>query len=333
MGRVLVIGGGPAGLAGAVKLAAQDQEVIILEKSECLGGKPGNFTCKALEKCSSCGACLTAELTYKIDAMPSIRAVTGATLINITPSEPGYEVSYEDGGLHKELVDSILIAVGFELFDTSRIGEYGYGRSPRVLTSLELDMQLHDCGVEILGPMPRIAFIQCVGSRDLKRGVPYCSRICCLYTEKMTNLILDRAEGSMVDVFFMDRQKYPPIYKSGQINSINYIRSMPARVETVNSGELLVKYEEDSQCKQGLYDWVVLCPAVVPGPGSQKLCHMLDLEIDSRGFIRSFNNYETSQKGMFIAGGCTGPKTILESINEGRIAATYLLKDLGIELP
>ncbi len=334
MARILVLGGGPAGLESALYLATRNQEVILVDKKEKLGGSPLSYNCKATDECRRCGACLVSERVYQVHRHPLIQVLTESNL-SVAYSEAEIfrvKIMGVNGPLETE-VSGIILATGFELLDPSVRGEMGYLRLKQVITAREMEEKLRnakDDWEEELGALPRIAIIRCFGSREQSRGVSYCSRVCCLYSKKMAEILIDRIPGATVDVFYMDGQRYHPVYATGSRNSIRYIRSMPARIDKDPNENLIVRYEDASrsQIESGFYDWVVLCPAIIPMPDNHEVYEMLGVEKEARGFIASIDG-STSQKGIFAAGCCIGPQTIVESLGSGQTAAGHLLKHLA----
>ncbi len=334
MARVMVIGGGPAGLASTLHLAARNQEVILVEKDEKLGGSPRVYNCKAVDECRQCGACLAAEQAYRVQSHPLIQVITGSQVVAAQLVNGIYHMDVRGAeGAAMFTVAGIILATGFDIFDPAGRSEMGYQRLERVVTAREMEeilIKARGEWEEELGIMPRIAMVRCFGSREQSRGVSYCSRVCCLYSEKLARILIDRIPGATVDIFGMDTQRYHPVYAAGHQDSVRYIRGMPARVDRLPNQALVVKYEDSatSSIKQGHYDWVVLCPAVLPARSDRSLCEMLGIERDNQGFIASLGG-STNQRGVFAAGCCTGPQTIVESIGSGQTAAGLLLRHLS----
>ena len=193
MARVVVVGGGPAGLASALHLAARGQEVILVEKDEKLGGSPRVYNCKAVNECRQCGACLAAEQVYRVQSHPLIQVMTQSRLSAAQLVNGIYQVELSGTeGTTKVDAAGIILATGFDLLDPNVRSEMGYQRLDHVVTAREMEEILRNAGdnwEQVLGIMPRIGIIRCFGSREQSRGVSYCSRVCCLYSEKMAQII------------------------------------------------------------------------------------------------------------------------------------------------
>jgi len=344
MPRILVLGGGPAGLEAALCLADQGQEVMLVEKNEELGGNPRFYNCKAEDECRRCGACMVAERVYRAKQHPLIQILTGSRLISARLEGRSFIIRCQrDGflvppgatpaGEMEARVEGIILATGFEPFDPALRTEMGYLKNERVVTAGEMEIILQhadeDRWEELLGVMPRIAIVRCFGSREQSRGVAYCSRVCCLYSERLGQILIDKIPGASVDIFFMDSQRYHPVYGAGDQGRIRYIRGMPARIFQDHAANLILRYEDTgrSQTSQNSYDWVVLCPAMLPAREGSGVAEMLGVDRDERGFVVGANGL-TNKRGVFAAGCCTGPKTILESLGSGQTAAGQLLKHL-----
>lgn len=237
-------------------------------------------------------------------------------------------------------VGAIIVATGYDLFDARKKEEYGYSVHENVITGLMLERLLSASGPTAGhvvrpsdGKMPRkVAFLQCVGSRDEKTGNLYCSRICCMYATKEAQLIKEHVPEVEITIFYMDirafgkgfeefyrraEKEYNVRYVKGRVaeileNPVN--KNLLIRAENVESGELV---EEE-------VDMVVLSTGIVPAAtdGMEK---MLPIPVGDDGFLVTahpkVDPVTTCVKGLFIAGAAEGPKDIPDSVIQASAAA------------
>jgi len=336
-------------------------------------GSAGNFRVKVLKKpryvdetkCTGCGTCADhcpVEVLNEFDEghgmrkaiyMPFPQAVPRAMTIDKTNClecrlcekvcEAG-AVNLEQQPEEIELnVGAVIVAIGFDLFDSSEIPSYGYGRYKNVLTALELERLLcasGPTGGHLVRPsdgkIPRkIAFIQCVGSRDKRFGNAYCSSICCKYSIKDAVLIKEHTPDAEVSIFYIDLRAFGRgfqefINRAKTEYGISFIRSSPGEItEEPVTGNLEVWYEDTLAGSVGnlTFDLVVLCPALVPRTDAEELAKVLGIEVDRYGFFRASDDIaypvDTTVPGIFACGYCLGPKTgdIPDSIMQGGATA------------
>jgi heterodisulfide reductase subunit A-like polyferredoxin len=236
-------------------------------------------------------------------------------------------------------VGAIIVAVGYDIFDASLKPEYGYGKYKGVITSLEMERLFSPSGptegeIIVDGKVPkRVAFIQCVGSRDQTVGNPYCSRVCCMYTAKHAYGIMDRVPGAKVTVFFMDVRAfgkgYEGFHERVQRSGVIYRRGLPSEIFRRN-GNLVVKGEDTllGQPYEEEADVVVLACGLRPSKGLTEIAQTLGLEVDENGFMKELDPNDpviTSKPGVYLAGCCEAPKDIPDSVAEANGAAARAL--------
>ncbi|HEX9948911.1 MAG TPA: FAD-dependent oxidoreductase, partial [Thermodesulfobacteriota bacterium] len=236
-------------------------------------------------------------------------------------------------------VGAIIVAVGYDIFDASLKPEYGYGKYKGVITSLEMERLFSPSGptegeIVIDGKVPkRVAFIQCVGSRDQTVGNPYCSRVCCMYTAKHAYGIMDRVPGAKVTVYFMDVRAfgkgYEEFHERVQRTGVIYRRGIPSEIFRRN-GNLVVKGEDTllGQPYEEAADVVVLACGLRPSKGLKEIATTLGLEVDQNGFMKELDPNDpviTSRPGVYLAGCCEAPKDIPDSVAEANGAAARAL--------
>ncbi|MCR4400405.1 MAG: NAD(P)-binding protein, partial [Syntrophomonadaceae bacterium] len=265
---IVVIGAGVAGLEAALALARHGIESLLVERSARAGGRAATYSCKALEEeCQACGACLAGQKLAEVLECPLVRLRLHTEVQSAERAEGGFRVRLRQGDSQEEvLAQGVIVTVGFTPVFPARRGEFGYGHLAGVITALEAEAILQDTP-EAFAPGAQVAFVQCAGSRDPAAGIPYCSRACCLYVPKLARL-LAAVSGAQADVYFMDRQSYPPVYRDGN-QGLRYLRGMPSRVFPLADGRLEIRCAGPGgdQPRPRAYDWVVLCPAMTPAAG------------------------------------------------------------------
>jgi len=247
-------------------------------------------------------------------------------------------------------VSAIIVATGFNLLDPSVINEYGYRRYKNVITSLEFERLANASGptgghVTRLSDgkiAEKVAFIQCVGSRGLGRGVPYCSSACCMYATKEAILIKEHKPESEVFIFYIDLRASGKgfqdfIDRAKENWGIQYIRGRPGEIlEDPRTKDLIILCEdtESREVKELKVDMVVLCPAFIPKESNKKLSENLKVKLDEYGFFKAKDPtlmpVDTNVPGVFICGCCQGPKDIPESVAQASGAAARAVEVIAL---
>jgi heterodisulfide reductase subunit A len=238
-------------------------------------------------------------------------------------------------------VGAILVAVGFQEFDARKLGNYGYGRFPNVVTSLELERMLNASGVtggHVVRPSDmttpkRIVFIQCVGARG-EGGRPYCSRFCCMNAVKDSMLIRQHdPEVEDVTILYTDLRAFGKgfddfVQRSRDEKSATYVRGRPAKIERVAADDTLEVFVEDTlghEPKRIPADLVVLSVAAAPNDGAMELARILGIETDLYGFIArrdpAVSAVETNRDGVFACGSSVGPQVIPDCVAQASAVA------------
>jgi len=235
-------------------------------------------------------------------------------------------------------VGAILLGFGFEPFLAQRKGEYGFGRYENVLTSIQFERLLSTSSLTQGLPtrvsdgkkMEKIAFIQCVGSRDPSCGQNHCSTICCMYATKQAMIAKDRSPGLGVTFFYMDirpmGKDYERYYERAKTDyGIEYKRSAISSIKEVQQTKnLLITYvKEDGTFGEREFDAVVLSVGFTPPQTIKDLAGRMGLQLNQQGFCQTdeFDPAQTSVKGIFVAGAFRGPRDIPETVVEGSSAA------------
>jgi heterodisulfide reductase subunit A len=244
-------------------------------------------------------------------------------------------------------VGAIVVATGYDPFDPERKPEFGYGRYPGVLTALEFERLAAGNGptggrivVPGTGKQPEhVVFIQCVGSRDKQLGNEYCSRVCCMYTAKQANVVVDQLPNARVTVFYMDVRAFTKggeeFYDRARARGVRYRRGNPS--EVYRRGDKLVVRAEDTLLRRTIEveaDLVVLAIGLEPAAAGADVAGLLKLAHSGDGFLAEahpkLRPVDTTSDGIFLAGTCQGPKDIPDTVAQAKAAASSALIPLSL---
>jgi heterodisulfide reductase subunit A len=239
---------------------------------------------------------------------------------------------------------AVIAAPGFEEFDASLLVQYGYGRYDNVLTNVELERILSGAGPyqgRFGRPsdrsMPdRIAFIQCVGSRDSERD--YCSGACCMYSMKEAILLKEAHPEAEVTVYYMDLRAYGKGYyryflKARDCYGIEFVPCrIPGVEEVEESGRLRLVYESQrGDMVEEVYDLVVLAVGQVPGSGYRELGKVLGVDQNTFGFCKTDNlqgNVVSSRPGVYVCGSFASPTDIPRTVTQAEAIVSHIVQSI-----
>jgi len=254
---------------------------------------------------------------------------------------PVHAIDYEQNeSFLEERVGAIIVAIGFDLIPKENFGEYGYGLIPDVIDCLAFERLNSASGPtngEIRRPsdgkIPKeVVFIQCCGSRDPARYMPYCSRVCCMYTAKHARLYKHKVHDGQAYIFYMDIRSTGKGYEEFiqqaiEEDGILYLRGRVSRI--FRDGEKIAVWGVDTLSGKQVHimaDLVVLATAIVPQPDSKKLANILGIKTDEHGFFtesdRKIKPIETGIEGIYIAGCAQGPKDIADAVAHANASAS-----------
>jgi heterodisulfide reductase subunit A len=335
--KILVIGGGPAGLEAARSAAELGGEVILIEKRERLGGTPDRENYAKLTHHWRDASEAMAELSNAVTSNANVQVKYQAEVKGMSGSAGNFEVQIEAGGVAESLnVGSIIIATGFQHFDPGRATQYyNYYSFPDVITLTDLEKMLKEHNVvrPSNGQAPKkIAFIQCVGSRDRQIGNEYCSKVCCGIASKQAIELREQLPDSKVMIFYIDMRMYGywenEIYwKAQEQHKVNYVKGVIS--EVLKKGDQLLIRGEDTTMSRPMevtMDMVVLSVGMEPSAGTRAIAQLLGVKQNKYGFIEAggeggLDTVATSVPGIFVAGAAAGPADLNDSISSAGLAA------------
>jgi heterodisulfide reductase subunit A len=245
---------------------------------------------------------------------------------------------------------AVIVATGFDQTPPTAKPQYGYGNIPNVITGLQMERLLAPHGPygRVLRPsdgkVPEsIAYIQCAGSRDESLGVPYCSRVCCMYAIKQAMLLSGALPLADITIYYMDIRAfgkgYEEFYQNAKAMGVEFVKGKVARISEGENQSPVVRVEmieEDGAVRERQHDLVVLSLGMIPAwkPDSR-----MPIKVGPDGFVNTpsakLRPVLTDQEGIFVAGTAAGPKDIVDSIVEGGAAAMeasiFLQRTVGKE--
>ena len=343
--------------------------IEVLTNTEVIAarGEAGDFTAYLVHKpryvdvtrCTSCGHCAqvcpvvlpsrfqmglaTRKAIYKSAprAIPNAYIVdkgdycTGCRrCVEVCPTQA---INLDEAEWYEEVqVGAIILSVGYRLYNPRESEEYGYGRYPNVVTSMQYERLASRSGptegIPIRpsdGKLPRkIAWLQCIGSRDQKH--PYCSSICCMYATKEALLAKQRVPDVQCQIFMMDERAFNKEYnayyeQARDLFDVKYTRCRISSLrEDPKTNDLLIHYlTGKGELQEERFDLVVLSVGAEPPPKAMGLAQELDIDLNEYGFCNTskFAPLETSRLGIYVCGAFSSPKEIAETIIDASGAA------------
>lgn len=328
--RILVIGGGVAGMQAAAALREEGFSPLIIERSSTTGGHVAQWD--RLFPTQLHARAVIDELSA---ASQGIESVTDCEITSLTAAD-GRVTAVAAGGDRYE-GRAAVVATGFDLFDARLKEEYGYGMYENVITSAELEKMFREGRVAMKsGEAPeRVAILHCVGSRDEKVGQNHCSKVCCITGIKQAVELTEAVPGVQVTNFYMDLRAfgngYEELYRKSQVeNGVTYVRGRISEAGETMDKRIQLKVE-DTLVGRPLRMTVDMLVLLV-GMRAPQCCTSFGLPTQANGFFAPRDPYTgtvaSDVPGVYLAGTATGPKTIGETINEAVAVARRIKRDL-----
>ena len=321
------------------------------------------------ERCTGCGLCIEqcpVEYASEFERGMGMRKAIDTLYPSSVPNKPVIDRGrcryFLDGSCHRceevcpekaidfkhederisEKVGASVEATGYELYPKEKLGEYGYGDIPDVIDGLAFERMLSPNGPtkgKIIRPsdgrVPKeMVFIQCVASRDPDRYMPYCSRVCCMYTAKHAKLYKEQVPNGQPYIFYMDIRSDCKGYeeflqKTVEERGLLYLRGRVSRIFR-DDGRVRVLGVDTltGRMVEVAADMVVLATAIVPSEGVKDLAAKLRATVDRHGFLTEAHiklyPVESSTKGIYLAGCGQSPKDISDTVSQASATASKI---------
>jgi heterodisulfide reductase subunit A2 len=313
----------------------------MVDSAKCVGCRQCEYACPVLVPDPEQGGFSARKAIYIpfSNAIPQVAVLDAENCLwcgrcaRVCPSEA---VDY--GQTPRDLVlkaGAVILATGYETTPLEDKTQYGRGTIPNVITALQMERLLAPHGPynRVLRPSDgrepdSIAFIQCAGSRDQSLGIPYCSRVCCMYAIKQGMLLSGALPLADIVIYYIDIRAfgkgYEQFFQNAQAMGIQFIKAKVSHLAPAADGQVTVRYE--AQDREGVttadHDLVVLSLGMVPGWNPEGCC---PVGTAADGFIQTLQPKRsptmTDREGFFVAGAAAGPKDIVDTIAEAGAAA------------
>lgn len=330
--EVIVIGGGPAGIEAAYNLAENSVKVRLFEKDDDIGGHIRNRVklFPNFEDASEIRNKFREKLNHS-----NIEVFTNSEITDLYKNGTYWHVKNKNGRDFK--ADAVVLATGFSMFDAKYKEELGYGIYDNVITTEEFEEMFEKQKILTSdGRIPkRIAFLNCVGSRDEKVGNHYCSRVCCINAVKQSIEAKELLPDAEIYCFYMDirmaGQFYEELYRKSQEQyNISYIRGRISEAAETLDKRIQIKAEDtlNKMPMKMTVDILVLMTGLEASESTSLLAEQNGIR-GEYGFAKSLNLHAadnlTVNNAMFLAGVCKRPLTLPETMADARAAALQII--------
>lgn len=335
--KVLIIGGGPAGLEAARAVAGIGHKAVLVEKRDRLGGTPDAENYAKLTHHFLDAEEAFSPMISEVTESENIELMTSSEVTGVEGEVGNFKVKVKNGKGDKTVdAGAVIIATGMQHFDPGKETQfYNYYSLPDVITIADLEGMLK---AETLvrpsnGEAPeKICFIQCVGSRDRQIGNEFCSKVCCGIAAKQSIEIKQMLPDSKVFIFYIDMRMYGywenEIYWPAQEKyNVNFVKGIVS--EILAKGDKMLVRGEDTTMGRPMeveMDLVVLSVGMEPSAGTRAMADICGVEQNKFGYIHAggasqIDPVGTTKEGVFVVGTAAGPADLDDSFSTGGLAA------------
>jgi len=343
----LIIGGGVSGLSAALEIGEAGKKVFIVEKNSKLGGHTADIDL-TYPYMYSAGQMLD-SMVQRANDNPNIEIFLESEVDEIFGYVGNFESKVKDkNGKETELnFGNVIVATGLKPFDAGKIDNYGYGKLPNVVTSVEFEKMLKTGNILTKeGKEPKnVAIIHCVGSRNPDYH-EYCSRICCMVAMKFANQIKSALPDSNVYELYADMRAFgkgcEEFYSLSSSKNILFLmfdqkEGLPL-IKKAGSGDncdMIIEMEEklSGENIEVPADMVILMVGMEAQDNAKDIAHQVGVSMCGNDFYiekhPKLDPVATTTDGVYIVGGCQAPKDITDSVSQARAAAARILASIA----
>ncbi len=324
--RVVIVGGGAAGMQTALELKSRGIEPIIVERNIELGGKARGWHKLFPSFISAESIMRPLEMRIKQER---IRCFYGQEVMQI--ASDGVMLRSDE----RIPADAVVVATGFTLFDAHRKQEYGYGLYDNVITSVDLERMMIAGKVTLAdGTEPqRIAILHCVGSRDEKVGQKHCSKVCCITGVKQAIELKQMFPTADVFNFYMDIRMFGPgyeeLYREAQEGyNVHFVRGRISEAAETIDKRIQIKAEDTltGRPMRMTVDMLVLLVGMSANYDNPALAASAGLSLAPNGYFKANDSFlgavRSERDGIFFAGAATAPKSLADTLAEASLTAS-----------
>ncbi len=325
-------------MAAAQYLGQYHIDIHIVEKKKRLGGNAFDWACMATDTCQHCSACLSAELAQTVSAMPNVHLLLDNEITGAGKEGNRYIIDLKRSASERLEADRVILATGLAPFRPDGLLGQAWKKHDNVITTDQLNRILKQDGLSKYlreGSDPKIAFIQCVGSRNRRNNRDYCSQVCCKISARHINKIRHLHPDADITMFYMDLQVIGKEMRNTfqtLSGNIRLVQGVPGEIhDSKTPGRLTLIHEDGLSMarKADDFDLIVLSIGIHPAGTAPEITELFGLETDDFGFFPANGN--DLPENLAVAGSAAGPKDILSAVQEGQNAAFRVLDTLGIK--
>ena len=341
-GTILVVGGGPAGLAAANALAQVGRKVTLVEKMDQLGGAPILSRYAKLVPSGEWASDAIGGMVARVANNPLIDVKLSTTVKDFSGSPGDFMAGLSNGGPIK--AGAAILTTGFTHFDSINKPEWGFGTYPDVVTTAQVE-QMISSGKGVRCPSDgrapdRVAILLCVGSRDRQIGREWCSKICCTVSTNLAMEIKELSPETDVYIYYMDIRTFGLYedkfyWKSQEEFGTKFVKARIAEVTIAPDGKRLLVKGEDTLVKRPIvipFDLVVHAIGMDPNEDNPEIAKVFGVGLEHHGFVDRGEHYTSSfsstRPGIYVGGSALGPEDIDTCVSHGLAMAMRAVGDL-----